>query len=144
MAGRITLVLLLVSGGCDYLPAMPQNPFRVTPTVADEATPTVVAASPTPLRTATPVSFTPYWVKNHRPTEMWSGPSGQAGVISFGKTSDQFCSFQVMLPQNGARLFVMNPFSRDDSGSTLTPSGRSPRSRNGQRTEAGGPELRRA
>ena len=106
------LVLLVVLGGCDYLPAMPPNPFRAAPTVVEEPTPTVVAAPP-PVPPATRVPFTPYWVKNHRPTEMWSGPAGQAGVISFGTTSGQFCSFQVMEPQNGARLYVLNPYSKD-------------------------------
>lgn len=107
------LALLLVTGGCNYLPPMPQNPFRVTPTVVEVATPALVAASPTPVPTSTPVPFTPYWVKNHRPTEMWSGPPGQAGVISFGTTSGQFCSFQVMEPQRSARLHVLNPYSKD-------------------------------
>lgn len=107
------LALLLVTGACDYLPAMPRNPFAVTPTVVEEATPAPVAASPTPVPTATPVPFSPFWVKNHRPTEMWSGPSGQAGVVSFGTTSGQFCSFQVVEPQNGTRLHVLNPYSKD-------------------------------
>ena len=105
--------LVLFVGACDYLPAMPQNPFRVTPTVVAEATPAPVVVSPTPVPTATPVPFTPYWVKNHRPTEMWSGPPGQAGVVSFGTTSSQFCSFQVVEPQRSARLYVLNPYSRD-------------------------------
>ena len=107
------VALVLVTGACDYLPPMPQNPFRVTPTLVEEATPTVVAASPTPAPSPTPVAFAPFWVKNFRPTEMWSGPSGQAGVISFGTTSGQFCSFQVMEPQNGSRLHVLNPYSKD-------------------------------
>jgi hypothetical protein len=107
------LLLLLVLGACGYLPPMPQNPFRVTPTV-EEATPTAVpialaTASPAPTRP----TFTPFWVKNFRPTEMWSGPPGQAGVISFGTTSSQFCSFQVMEPQTSARLHVLNPYSKD-------------------------------
>ena len=44
---------------------------------------------------------------------MWSGSSGQEGVISFGMTSQQFCSFQVTKPQEGARLYVLNPYSKD-------------------------------
>ena len=108
------LTLLLLAGACDYLPPMPANPFRVTPTVVEEPTPApVLLPSPTPFPTPTRVAFTPYWVKNHRPTEMWSGPDGQPGVISFGTTSGQFCSFQVMAPQSGARLHVLNPYSKD-------------------------------
>jgi hypothetical protein len=107
------LGLLLLVAGCDYLPALPRNPFAVTPTVVAQATPTAAAVSPTPVPTATPVPFAPFWVKNHRPTEMWSGPAGQEGVVSFGTTSGQFCSFQVMQPQTGARLFVLNPYSND-------------------------------
>ena len=107
------LGLLLLTGACDYLPAMPPNPFRVTPTMVEQATPVPVAASPMPAPTSTPVPFAPYWVKNHRPTEMWSGPPGQPGVISFGTTSGQFCSFQVMAPQTSSRLHVLNPYSKD-------------------------------
>ena len=107
-------LLLLLASACNYLPPMPQNPFRVTPTLVEETRPVpLVVASPTPVPTATPVPFAPYWVKNHRPTEMWSGPAGQPGVISFGTTSGQFCSFQVMEPQSGSRLHVLNPYSRD-------------------------------
>jgi hypothetical protein len=107
------LTLLLLGSACGYLPALPPNPFAATPTTEAGATPVPVAASPSPVLTVTPVAFTPYWVKNHRPTEMWSGQAGQAGVISFGTTSGQFCSFQVVEPQNGSRLHVLNPYSKD-------------------------------
>jgi hypothetical protein len=108
------LTLLLLAGACDYLPPMPENPFRVTPTVVEEPTPApVLQPSPTPFPTPTRVAFTPYWVKNHRPTEMWSGQAGQPGVISFGTTTGQFCSFQVMATQDGTRLHVLNPYSKD-------------------------------
>lgn len=107
------LVALLLAGACEYVPALPPNPFRVTPTMVEQGAPVPVVAPPTPFPTATSIPFTPYWVKNHRPTEMWSGAPGQAGVISFGTTSSQFCSFQVMAPQQGSRLHVLNPYSRD-------------------------------
>jgi hypothetical protein len=108
LAGMLLVGLLL--GGCERVPGLPPNPFRTTPTlVADlPPTPTPVIVEPT----ETPVPFAPYWVKNHRQTEMWSGQVGQAGVVSFGTTSDQFCVFQVLLPQDGPRLFVMNPLGR--------------------------------
>jgi hypothetical protein len=101
---------MLVSA-CDRLPALPENPFRATPTIVEQATPTPLP--PTPVPTPTPVPFAPYWVKNHQQTEMWSGPPGQSGVISFGTTSRQFCAFQVVRPQDGPRLYVLNPYSRD-------------------------------
>jgi hypothetical protein len=63
-------------------------------------------AQPTP-------AFTPFWVKNHRLTEMWSGPTDGAGIVSFGTTSQQFCSFQVTLPPDGPRLYVFNPLSQN-------------------------------
>lgn len=107
------LLFLVAAGACDYLPPLPRNPFAVTPTVVEEPTPARVVLSPTPFPTATPAPFTPYWVKNHRPAEMWSGPPGQPGVISFGTTSGQFCSFQVMEPQTSSRLHVLNPYSKD-------------------------------
>lgn len=104
------LLLVLLASACDQLPELPANPFRATPTVVVFLTPT--PGPPTPVPTPTPVPFQPYWVKNHRQTEMWSGPAGQAGVISFGVTSDQFCSFQVTRPQDDSRLYVLNPFDK--------------------------------
>lgn len=108
MVGALLLGVLL--GGCEAVPGLPPNPFRTTPTLVSDlpATPTPVVVEPT----ETPVPFTPYWVKNHRRAEMWSGQVGAPGVISFGETSDQFCVFQVLLPQEGARVFVLNPFGR--------------------------------
>lgn len=92
---------------CEATPALPPNPFRMPPTrVVDLPQPTAVAADPT----ERPAPFSPYWVKNHRQTEMWSGQVGEPDVVSFGVTSDQFCVFRVLLPQNGPRLLVLNPF----------------------------------
>jgi hypothetical protein len=105
------LLLPVLTAACDSLPALPANPFAATPTVV-EATPTTVP-TPTSFPTPSPVPFTAYWVKNHRETDMWSGPTGQAGVVSFGKTSRQFCAFQVVRPQEGGRLYVLNPYSKD-------------------------------
>src|SRR4051794_2553439 len=108
----MSLALALVAAGCDQLPALPANPFSVTPTLVATAVPSPTVV-PTAVPTATPVPFRAFWVKNFRPTEMWSGPSDAAGVVSFGTTSQQFCSFQVAKPQEGARLYVLNPYSRD-------------------------------
>ena len=91
---------------------VPGNPFRATPTVVAPTT-TPPPPSPTAVPTATPLAFQAFWVKNFKPTEMWSGPAGQPGVISFGTTSNQFCSFQVVRPQDGSRLYVLNPYSKD-------------------------------
>jgi hypothetical protein len=108
----LTVLLGLVLGGCERAPGLPPNPFWMPPKlVADlPPTPTRVVVIPT----ETPAPFKPYWVKNHRETEMWSGQVGQAGVVSFGKTSDQFCLFQVLLPQDGPRVLVLNPFGRGE------------------------------
>ncbi len=106
------LALSLLVASCSYLPPLPANPFAVTPTVVAEL-PVSVATTPTQAVAPSPPSFVPFWVKNHRPTEMWSGQAGQVGVISFGTTSSQFCSFQVVEPQNGPRLYVLNPYSKN-------------------------------
>jgi hypothetical protein len=103
---------LLLAGACSYLPPLPANPFAVTPTIVAEATPEPVATLP-PFATPSPPPFAAYWVKNFRATEMWSGPADQPGVISFGTTSGQFCSFQVVEMQRGSRLHVLNPFSKN-------------------------------
>lgn len=121
------LSLPLLTGGCGVdlpdLSSIPvDNPFSEAPTsvaAAPTATPTtapvptasapaVAAAEPTP----TP-AFTPFWVKNHRLAEMWSGQVDAPGVVSFGTTSQQFCSFRVMLPQQEQRLYVFNPYSQN-------------------------------
>ena len=110
--GILALCVLTLSAACDSLPSLPQNPFRVTPTVVPTPAP-----SPTPVPTVrptdTPVAFRPFWIKNFKITGMWSGPAGQPGVISFGMTSSQFCSFQVVKPEEGSRLYVLNPYSKD-------------------------------
>jgi hypothetical protein len=113
----LLLLLPLLTAACESLPSLPSlpglpaNPFAATPTIVEE--PTSLPATPTAFPTQTPIPFQPYWVKNYRQTEMWSGPQGQAGVISFGITSRQFCAFQVVKPQEGGRLYVLNPYSKD-------------------------------
>jgi len=108
---------MLLLSGCERvpslqaaLPGLPGNPFALTPTADRE--PMAAAAQPSPSPTPSPVPFAAYWVKNHRQTEMWSGPAGQTGVVSFGTTSAQFCVFQVVRPQDGSRLYALNPYSK--------------------------------
>jgi len=43
---------------------------------------------------------------------MWSGPTDQTGVISFGETSARFCVFEAR-DQRGDRLYVFNPYSQN-------------------------------
>ena len=109
---RLVLALSTVAlAGCQYLPpiSLPSNPFASEPTPQPSP---VAAASPTPVAAASPTpAFAPFWVKNHRLTEMWSGPIDGPGVTSFGMTSAQFCSFQVAQPPNGPRLYVFNPYT---------------------------------
>lgn len=103
----------LLLAGCGALPALPLNPFGATPTVEVSPSPiTLAAPSPTETPpTETPVPFSPFWVKNHRQTEMWSGQVRESGVVSFGVTSQQFCMFRVDQPPDGSRLYVFNPYS---------------------------------
>lgn len=42
---------------------------------------------------------------------MWSGPEGDPGVVSFGKTSSAFCLFRVEGDQDNVRLYVYNPYT---------------------------------
>ena len=113
-----SLVLLstLLLSGCQYLPSLPANPFRPSATAEPTAISTPVTAappSPSPSQAAAAAAFMPFWVKNHRLTEMWSGAAGQPNVTSFGTTSAQFCSFQVVQPPAGTRLYVLNPYSNN-------------------------------
>jgi hypothetical protein len=76
------------------------------------STPTPTAPPLSPLLVPTP-EFTPYWVRNHRRTQMWSGRAGPPGVVSFGVTSAQFCIFEVVRQQDNARLYVLNPYDQN-------------------------------
>ena len=106
---RLVLALVLPTtalAGCRYLPSPTPTPAPVRPLLG--------APPPQSTTTApTPASFAPFWVKNHRRTGMWSGPPDAPGVVSFGTTSAQFCSFQVVRPPDGPRLHVLNPYSAD-------------------------------
>ena len=112
---------LLITSGCGTDVSIP-NPFEsddappaaVAPTATPAAAPVseVAPATATPGPTPTP-AFTPFWVRNHRLTEMWSGQVGAPGVVSFGMTSQQFCSFLVVVPQQERRLYVFNPYSQN-------------------------------
>jgi hypothetical protein len=109
----IALVVSVAASGCDSLPSLPGNPFTVTPTLVPTTVPTVTTAAPTAVPSPTPVLFTAFWVKNFRETEMWSGPTEGSGVVSFGMTSQQFCSFLVSQPEENGRLYVLNPYSQN-------------------------------
>ena len=107
----LMLAAVLLAGACQYLPALPANPFASSPTPTPEPPP-AKAPSPSPSPTA-PAAFSPFWIKNHRLTEMWSGPAGQSDAVSFGTTTAQFCSFQVVRPPDNSRLYVFNPYSNN-------------------------------
>jgi hypothetical protein len=110
---------LLLTSGCGIGSVIP-NPFADEQPTRAPTTPAPPTAPPTtiPTTSAPPVArptpdFAPFWVKNHRLTGMWSGPTNGPGVVSFGTTSQQFCSFQVVLPPEGPRLYVFNPHSQN-------------------------------
>lgn len=50
----------------------------------------------------------PQWVQNFVETDLWSGPDSNA--ISFGQVP-QWSYFLVSAPQNGPRLYVLNPLT---------------------------------
>ena len=107
----LMVAAVLFSSACQYLPPVPAIPFlRSEPTPTPEPAP---KPSPSPPPKPAAPAFSPFWVKNHRLTEMWSGPAGQADAISFGTTTAQFCSFQVVRPPDNARLYVFNPYSNN-------------------------------
>ena len=78
---------------------------------------TTSSATPTPTR---------FWVRNHRVTQMWSGPDSRA--VSFAMTSSQWCTFLVVGESQNNRWPVWNPYDRNyfwidasDVGSTGKP-----------------------
>lgn len=117
----VAAMVTLVATGCGSLPTLPL-PFggEPTPTPSARATgapgPTAGpagAAKTEPHADSTSPTFEPFWVQNHRIAEMWSGPAGAPDVVSFGATSDQFCSFLVARPPDNDRLYVFNPYSQN-------------------------------
>ena len=73
-------------------------------------------------------AFAPYWVQNHTPTELWSGPDDRA--TSFGPVKP-FSYFKVLQPQRGARLYVLNPLTEGTAwipAAAVGPSGEPPAS----------------
>jgi len=113
----VAVPAIVVASACGSLPSVP-NPFaasatpRPTLAVVAQATPTPRPA-PTPVPEEAPEPFEPFWVRNHRITELWSGASSGPDTVSFGTTSGQFCAFLVVLPPEGDRLYVLNPYSQD-------------------------------
>lgn len=93
-------VLALVVSGCTRGPAAPSAAA-------------VAPAQPGVPPTALAHGFAPLWVRNHRLTELWSGPTGTPGVVSFGATSQRWCAFQVVRPRNNPRVYVYNPYTRN-------------------------------
>lgn len=101
---HLRLALLLLIGfvaGCSGVLNPPVPTSTPLPTVPPLPTAMAPTATPEPEQ----------WVKNHRLTEMWSGPSSDRGAISFGLTSNTFCSFRIEDTEDDARIFVYNPYS---------------------------------
>lgn len=65
--------------------------------------PTPPAPQPTPRPPAAP--FTPFWVQNHRATQLWSGLDREA--VTFG-VAPPWSYFQVVEPQSDGRLRVLD------------------------------------
>src|SRR4051812_40041837 len=97
----LTLLLVTLSSACGGVLNPPVAATRPIP-------PTRL---PTSTALPTPEPEPDRWVKNHRITEMWSGPRGEPGVVSFGRTSSTFCSFMVLGDMDGTRIQVYNPYA---------------------------------
>ncbi len=54
----------------------------------------------------TGAAFTPWWVQSFQDTQLWSG--SDADAVSFGQVP-QWSYFLVSAPQQGSRLYVLNP-----------------------------------
>lgn len=57
----------------------------------------------------TAANFDAYWVMTHRATELWSGPDGNAVPLGRARAWNYF---QVVKPQESARLPIMNPLTQ--------------------------------
>jgi hypothetical protein len=99
----VPVVVMLASllGACGGVLNPPIPTATPVPTAPPTATPIPPTATPVPEQ----------WVKNHRITEMWSGPAHDRNSISFGETSSTFCAFRIDRVEDDARIFVYNPYS---------------------------------
>jgi hypothetical protein len=88
------------------VPTPPPVPTGV-PVPEEPGEPVEQATEPPP---PAPPTFRPWWVAVHRPTELWSGPDGNAR--SFGP-APRGTHYLVMEPQNGPRLHVLNPETKN-------------------------------
>ena len=66
-------------------------------------TPTAVPPTPTP---EVAEAFKAWWVQNHKETDLWPGPDSNATSL---RKAPQWSYFQVLEPQNGPRLHVLDP-----------------------------------
>jgi hypothetical protein len=98
---RILAPLTVLMSACTGVINPPIPTATPVPTIPPPPTEIPSTAAPEPER----------WVKNHRITEMWSGPAGRPGAIVFGQTSSTFCSFRVIATADDARMLVYNPYS---------------------------------
>jgi hypothetical protein len=124
VAGPFGVIIpFICAAGAIYIMAIPIVKQRGLPSPSDllgysasatqTATTLLAMATPTPAPTPTLAptpEFQPYWVQNTRQTQMWSGPAGQQGVVSFGVTSAISCYFEVSGPLARSRLYVKNPY----------------------------------
>ena len=99
-AALLALALSLLCSACGGVLNPPIPTTTPLPTLAPPSTPVPPTATPVPEQ----------WVKNHRVTEMWSGPASDRNAISFGRTSSLFCSFRIEHAEDDARLYVYNPY----------------------------------
>jgi hypothetical protein len=115
----LTVVAVLVVIGYFWYSAGVPAGITSALTAADPARPVQPGAQAQPAASPTiPVPKRPSapgvkWVKNHRITEIWSGPGGQSGVTSFGKMSAQFCAFLMSGRSEGGRQYVYTPVSHN-------------------------------
>ena len=103
-----TLALLVLLGAVTSACTGVINPPIPTATRVPTIPPTPTEVPPT----ATPEPE--QWVKNHRITEMWSGPAREPGTIAFGRTSTTFCAFRIIASVDDARVLVYNPYSEGE------------------------------
>ncbi|MGE3268172.1 MAG: hypothetical protein AB7P40_05455 [Chloroflexota bacterium] len=110
-----SILLLVLTSGCGGIsnPFAAEEPTPIPRPTAAPAAPTA-QAKPAAAAAAKPeAAFEPFWVKNYKITGMWSGPTDAPGVVNFGNTTQQFCSFRVVEPPNGPRVYVYNPYSKN-------------------------------
>ncbi len=121
-AAILTPAALPLATASQPTPSAPTS--QTTPSTPSVSTPPAV--KPPAAQPPAAPAFAAWWVQNHQPTHLWSGPTDAA--VDYGVVP-QWSFLQVVTPQNGPRLYVYVPWTKNYAyvdAASVGPSGAPP------------------